>query len=113
MATLPALMLYIDDQTLREGLERAADLFKLQRLSSYHDAEHLAASVYANFGLDEGRRTELIKSLIEMLPISGDPVAEGLMASSMSAGVLIGLLIASAAMGSDPDAIPDFVPADF
>lgn len=106
-------MLNIDDQTLREGLDRAADLFKLQRLSTHDDAEVLAASVYANFGLDEGRRLELIESLIDMLPISGDPLAEGLMASAMSAGVLVGLLIAHAGLGADPDALPDYVPADF
>jgi hypothetical protein len=105
-------MLNIDDQTLREGLDRAADVLLLHRLSSHEDADRLAASVYANFGLDERLRIELIESLLEMLPISGDPMAEGLMASSMSAGVLVGLLIANAAMGTDPDAIPDYVPAD-
>ena len=106
-------MLQIDEQSLRVGLDRAADLLKLHRLSSHEDAEHLAASVYANFGIDESLRVELIESLLEMLPVSGDPMAEGLMAASMSAGVLIGLLIAHAAVGTEPDAIPDFVPADF
>lgn len=106
-------MLRIDEKTLREGLERAADLLKLHRLSTPDDAEQLAASVYAGFGIDESLRVELIEGLLEMLPITGDPMAEGLMASSMSAGVLVGLLIASASMGSEPGAIPDFVPADF
>jgi hypothetical protein len=31
---------------------------------------------------------------------------------SAAAGVLVGLLIASAALGTEPDAIPDTVPAD-
>ena len=67
---------------------------------------------YPNGASDKERGT-LLAALNAIANDAGDPVAEGLMASSMSAGVLIGLLIASAAMGSDPDAIPDFVPADF
>lgn len=105
-------MLQIDDQTLREGLDRAEDLFKLQRLSALEDAEELPAAVFANFGIDEHRRDELTQSLVEMLPISGDPLAEGLMTSSMCAGVLIGLLLANAAMEADPDAVPDRPPVD-
>lgn len=105
-------MLRVDDESLREGLDRATDLFKLHRLSAHEDAERLAAAVFANFGIDERRRLQLTTSLLQMLPISGDPLAEGLMASSMSSGVLVGMLIASAAMGTEPDAIPDSVPAD-
>ena len=105
-------MLRVDDETLREGLDRATDLVKLHRLSTHADAERLTAGVFANFGIDEYRRLQLTVALLEMLPISGDPLAEGVMASSMSAGVLVGLLIASAAIGTEADAIPDSVPAD-
>jgi hypothetical protein len=106
-------MFQIDDETLRVGLDRAADLLKLHRLSSRQESEELAASVYANFGIDDDRRSELIEALIEMLPISGDPMAEALMASAMSAGVLVGLLIANSSIDTDSDAVPDYVPADF
>jgi hypothetical protein len=110
---VPAAMLQIDDQTLREGLDRAADLLKLHRLSSHQESQQLAAAVYANFGMDDDRRVALIESLIEMVPISGDRMAEALMASAMSAGVLVGLLIANASIDPGPHATPDFVPADF
>jgi hypothetical protein len=105
-------MLRVDDETLREGLDRAADLFKLHRLSTHDDAELLAAAVFANYGIDEIRHRELMVSLVEMLPVSGDPLAEGLMASSMSAGVLVGLLIANAALRSEAEAVPDCPPVD-
>jgi len=42
-----------------------------------------------------------------MLPIKGDPMAEGLMTSSMFAGVLIGLLIADAALPAESGHVPD------
>ena len=105
-------MLQIDHPTLREGLERAEDVLKLHRLSSPEEAEELASAVLANFGIDELGRIELNDSLRQMLPIQGDPVIETMMTSSMAAGVVVGLLIAGAALRFDPDAIPDFPPGD-
>jgi len=105
-------MLEIDHRTLREGLDRAADLLKLQRLSNPNEAEQLAASVLENFGIDELGRIELKDRLRQMLPVKGDPVIEILMTSSMSSGVLVGLLIASGALEADLDAIPDCPPVD-
>jgi hypothetical protein len=105
-------MLQIDHETLREGLDRAADLFKLHRLSTPEAAEVLAATVLANFGIDELGRIELIDSLSQMVPLKGEPMVEAVMTRSMAAGVLVGLVIANAAERADLDAIPDSPPAD-
>jgi hypothetical protein len=105
-------MLTVDDETLRMGLERAGDLFRLHRLSAFVDAEAMASAVFANFGLDDEKRELLIEALVDMLPITGDSVVQGLMASSMCAGVLVGLLIADAAVPAGPGAIPDCPPTD-
>jgi hypothetical protein len=105
-------MLQINHPTLREGLDRAEDVLKLHRLSPPEEADELAAAVLANFGIDELGQIELSESLRQMLPIHGDPVIETVMTSSMSAGVVVGLLIAGAAVRFDPDAIPDSPPVD-
>ena len=105
-------MLQIDHEILREGLERAGDVLKLHRLSTPEDAEALAAAVLENLGIDELGRIELDDSLRQMLPVTGEPLVESLMASSMTAGVLVGLLIAEAGSRPDPDAIPDSPPVD-
>jgi hypothetical protein len=105
-------MLQIDHPTLRQGLERAGDLLKLHRLSPADQAEQLAAAVLANFGIDDLGRIELNDALRQMLPITGDQLLEALMTSSMSEGVLVGLLIATEALRLDPDEVPDFPPVD-
>ncbi len=105
-------MLQIDHSTLQEGLERAGDVLKLHRLSSPGDAETLASAVLANFGIDDLGRIELNDSLRQMLPITGDQVVEALMSSAMSEGVLVGLMIATAALRLGPDEVPDFPPVD-
>ncbi len=105
-------MLSLDSETLRIGLERACDLFRLHRLSSSEEADGLARSVFANFGLDEDSLALLVEAIVEMLPISGEPVAEGLMTSSMCAGVLVGLVLADATLPGSPEAFPDCLPQD-
>jgi hypothetical protein len=105
-------MLQIDHPTLREGLERAGDMLKLQRLSSPEHAERLASTVLANFGIDRVGRIELNDALGQMLPIGGDPVLEAMMQSTMREGVLVGLLIATAALEPEPGAVPDFPPLE-
>jgi hypothetical protein len=105
-------MLRLDEETLRLGLERASDLFRLHRLSGFVAAEALEVAVFENFGVDEERRAKLVAALVEMLPVTGDAFAQGLMASSMCAGVLVGLLLAQAAVPAGGDAVPDCPPAD-
>lgn len=105
-------MLQIDHPTLREGLERAGDMLKLHRLSAPEQAEQLASSVLANFGIDNVGRIELNDSLGQMLPIAGDPVLEAVVRSAMAEGVLVGLIIATAALQPEPGAVPDFPPLE-
>jgi hypothetical protein len=105
-------MFLVDDENLRLGLDRASDLFRLHRLSGFVDAEALEVAVFDNFGIDEERRGKLVQSLVDMLPVTGDPLAQGLMASSMCAGVLVGLLLAQAALPAAADTVPDCPPAD-
>lgn len=105
-------MLFVDDENLRIGLERADDLFRLHRMSEFVDSQAIASAVFANFGVDDQKRYQLVEALVEMLPSTGDPLVQGLMASSMCAGVLVGLLIADAAVPAGPDAVPDCPPAD-
>jgi hypothetical protein len=105
-------MLQIDHPTLREGLERAGDMLKLHRLSSPEQAQELASAVLANFGIDNLGQIELNDSLGQMLPIAGDPVFEAVMRSTMCEGVLVGLLIATAALRLESGAVPDFPPVD-
>lgn len=70
----------------------------------------MAQAVFANFGLDEEKRALLVETLVEMVPVKGDPLAEWVMASSMCAGVLIGLLIADAGLPEHPATVPDCLP---
>jgi hypothetical protein len=105
-------MLFVDRQTLRIGLERAHDLLRLHRLSGFADAELMASKAFANFGLADSERPLLADALVKMLPVTGNPLMESLMASSMGAGVLVGLLIADAALPTDAGPVPDYPPAD-
>ena len=105
-------MLGIDDETLRIGLGRADDLFRLHRLSGYADAEALAVAVFENFGFDADRRARLATALAGMLPIEGDPLTEAVMVGSLFSGVLVGLLIAEAALTPGASSVPDFPPLD-
>lgn len=105
-------MLRIDDEALGHGLERATDLFRLHRLSHPAEAEALAAAVFDNFGIDEDARMRLAVGIGRMVPVEGDVVAEVLTTVSLFAGVLVGLLIADAALSEEPGAVPDRPPAD-
>ena len=71
-------MLVVDHETLAHGLDRAADMFRLPRLSSFADAAAVAEAVFENFGFDQEKRSRLARGLAAMLPIKGDPMAEGL-----------------------------------
>lgn len=105
-------MLAIDDETLRVGLGRADDLFRLYRLSGNRDAEELLVAVLENFGFDEARRRRLVTALAAMLRVEGDPMIMAVTTSSLLAGVLVGLLIADAALGPDVGTVPDCPPID-
>jgi len=109
---MPHTMLFVDDENLRIGLERADDLFRLHRMSEFAEAQAIATAVFANFGVDEPKRERLVEALVEMVPSTGDALVHGLMASAMCAGVLVGLMIADAAAPAGSDTVPDCPPAD-
>lgn len=87
-------MLQISAQALREGCERAHDLFSLNRLRPHHEASSRVDAVYQALGIDGEMRERLKEALIELLPVKGLPMLEEATAASMAEGVLVGLLIA-------------------
>jgi hypothetical protein len=94
-------MLNISEQALREGAERARDLFRLGRLSSHEDAEAVAQGLWSAFGIGPERLRELVGYLDDLMPISGLPEIEAPMSWGLAAGVLVGLLIADSAAPLD------------
>ena len=99
-------MLNVTPESLREGCERACDLFAL---NSQRDQEAAAAgfdAAFAALGVDADMRARLHDTLIELLPVRGDPLAEASTTMSMAAGVLVGLLIADSALPADELDLP-------
>jgi hypothetical protein len=94
-------MLTISEQALREGAERASDLFRLGRLSSQEDAAAVLQGLWNAFGIGPEQRQELVAHIDRLLPVSGVPEIEAPMAWGMVAGVLVGLLIADSATPLD------------
>jgi len=94
-------MLTISDQALREGAERACDLFRLGRLSAPEDAATRAEGLWKAFGIGPDQLQELIRHLEDIVPISGVPEIEAPIAWGLAAGVLVGLHIADSATPLD------------
>jgi hypothetical protein len=88
----------ISEQALRDGCERAQDLFLLNRLRGDDEAAAGFDAVYEAFGVDREMRARLHDSLQELVPVKGLPVIEATTVVSMMAGVLVGLLIADSAL---------------
>lgn len=99
-------MLQISDDALREGCERARDLFLLNRLRELDEAGASFDAVYDALGVDIGMRSRLHAALVELMPVKGLPVLEATTAVSMMAGVLVGLLIADSALPDQELDIP-------
>ena len=91
-------MIRISEQALRDGCERAHDLFLLNRLRGHDEAAAGFDAVYEAFGVDHEMRARLHDSLQELVPVKGLPVIEATTVVSMIAGVLVGLLIADSAL---------------
>jgi len=87
-------MIRISARALREGCERAQDLFLLNRLRSHDDAVSGFEAAYAAFGLDGEMRERLQDVMRDLLPVNGIPLMECTAVLAMQAGVLVGLLIA-------------------
>jgi hypothetical protein len=99
-------MLEISHEALREGCERARDLFLLNRLQGPVAAARTTDDVFAALGIDAEMREDLADALAGILPVDGVPALEAAASSAMLAGVLVGLLIADATTPSDELDVP-------
>jgi hypothetical protein len=99
-------MLTISPDALREGCERAHDLFTLNRLREASDAADSFDAVFEALGFDVDMRRRLQQTLADIVPVKGDPMLEASTTMSMAAGALIGLLIADSALPADELDLP-------
>src|SRR4051812_3563669 len=99
-------MLSVSPDTLREGCERAHDLFALNSMRGPAEAAASFDAVFAALGIDEAMRARLQEALSELVPVKGDPMLEVSTTMSMAAGVLVGLLIADSALPADELDLP-------
>jgi hypothetical protein len=99
-------VLTISPDALRDGCERAQDLFTLNRLRDSADAAESFDAVFEALGFDVEMRKRLQEALADIVPVKGDPLLEASATMSMAAGVLIGLLIADSALPADELDLP-------
>jgi hypothetical protein len=99
-------MLEISHEALREGCERARDLFLLNRLQGPVAAARTTDDVFAALGIDAEMREDLANALAGLVPVDGVPALQAAASSAMFAGVLVGLLIADATTPSDELDVP-------
>src|SRR3954451_14199184 len=96
-------MLHVSNDALRQGCERAQDLFLLNRLRGHEGAAGFSA-VFEALGLDRDRRERLERALLDLVPVEGaPPLVHAGLAASMLGGVLVGLLIADSALPDELD----------
>jgi hypothetical protein len=96
----------ISREALREGCDRAHDVFLLNRLREHEDAAAGFDAVYRAHGLDRDMHEGLERALDELVPVKGAPLLEATAVTSMLAGVLVGLLIADSALPSEELDLP-------
>jgi hypothetical protein len=99
-------MLNISAESLREGCERAHDLFKLNSMRGPEAASDSFDAVFEALGFDGPMRARLQDTLVDLVPVKGDPLLEASTTMSMAAGALIGLLIADSTMPVDELDLP-------
>jgi hypothetical protein len=102
----PRPMLSISPDTLREGCERAQDLFSLNSRRERAEAADSFDAVFEALGFDYPMRARLQDTLTELVPVKGDAMLEANTTMSMAAGVLIGLLIADSSLPADELDLP-------
>ena len=103
-------MIQISREALREGCERAQDLFMLNRLRGSGEAAAAFDAVYRAHGVDNEMREGLECALSDLVPVKGAPVLEATAVMSMLAGVLVGLLSADSTLPAEKLDLP-VVPA--
>src|SRR5436305_13931495 len=99
-------MLTISPEGLRQGCERAQDLFALNRLRDVDTAAESFDAVFAALGFDDSMRARLHDAIVDIVPVKGNAVVEASAAMSMVAGALVGLLIADSALPADEIDLP-------
>ena len=99
-------MLQISDDALRDGCDRARDLFLLNRLRTPVEALAGFDGVFNALGLDNEMRARLEAVLLDLVPVRGVPVMESMAVASLQAGVLVGLLIADSTLPAEEMDLP-------
>jgi hypothetical protein len=99
-------VLSISSHALREGCERAHDLFALNSARAPAEAAESFDAVFDALGFDSDMRARLQETLSEFVPVKGDAMLEATTTMSMAAGVLIGLLIADSALPAEELDLP-------
>jgi hypothetical protein len=99
-------MLSITDEALREGCERARDLFMLSRLQGPDAGSRTMSAVFEALGVDEEMRARIERTAADLLPVEGVPAVEAVATASLVSGVLVGLLIAESALPHDDLDLP-------
>jgi hypothetical protein len=99
-------VLNISPEALREGCDRANDLFTLTRLQGLGAGGETLTSVLRALGVDDAMREDLEHAVVDLLPIKGLPPLEAAAASAMLSGVLVGLLIADSTLPGDELDLP-------
>ncbi|HEY1516998.1 MAG TPA: hypothetical protein VGF91_11305 [Solirubrobacteraceae bacterium] len=99
-------MIQISQDALRDGCERAHDLFLLNRLRGHQEAAASFEAVYEALGIDAQMRDVLQRALSDLVPVKGVPVIEATTLVSMLAGVLVGLLIADSSFPAEEFDLP-------
>ena len=100
-------MIQVSQEALREGCERAHDLFLLNRLRDHENAAAGFDAVYRAHGIDADMREGLERALDALVPVRGEPLLEATTVVSMLAGVLVGLMIADSTLPSEELGVPD------
>jgi hypothetical protein len=96
----------VSPAALRDGCDRATDLFQIVRLDGAGAAAARIDAVFAALGIDEAGRHRLERAMLDLLPVADAPFVEAALASSMLSGVLVGLLIADSALPADELDLP-------
>lgn len=99
-------MLSITDEALRDGCERARDLFLLSRLQGPEAGSLTMSAVFEALGVDEEMRARIERTAADLLPVEGVPALEAVATASVVSGILVGLLIAESAMPHDDLDLP-------
>jgi hypothetical protein len=99
-------MLNVTPEKLREGSDRAHDLFMLNAARPPAAAADSFDAVFEALGFDQTMRARLQDTLMHLVPVKGDPMLEASTTMSMAAGVLIGLLIADSTLPADELDLP-------